>query len=119
MSSSPVPTSPALTSSALAPSRSTSATTPLAFWPTFFCEHCGCLMQFVGVARAIRLAGVSRSTIYYWMEHGWLHWRVLPNRRRVICLGSLSRFGLDIVRGSSAPRAQNPGATEIAGRADD
>ncbi len=117
MSSSPAPTLPSVASSTLTSPRSTPAVTPLAFWPTFFCEHCGCVNQFVGVARVIRLTGVSRSTVYYWMEHGWIHWRVLPNRRRVICLGSLSRFGLDTTpgRGHSSLKTAGPGEPETKG----
>lgn len=58
---------------------------------TFFCEVCGKHAQFLGVPRAVRAASVSRSTIYYWMDRGWIHWRLLPSGRRVICLESLSR----------------------------
>lgn len=58
--------------------------------PMFYCEHCKGPSQFVGISRVVRSIGVSRSTIYYWMERGWIHWRVLPSRRRVICLTSLS-----------------------------
>ncbi len=56
----------------------------------FTCEQCNCETHFLGVARAVRYLGVSRSTIYYWMGRGWVHWRLLPSGRRVICLESLS-----------------------------
>ncbi len=112
MSSSPSPTSLAVNSSARGSSPSSSSGIRFAFWPTFLCEHCERLTQFVGVARVIRLTGVSRSTVYYWMEHGWIHWRVLPNRRRVICLGSLSRFGLDVAQGGGSSLSRRAGVGE-------
>jgi hypothetical protein len=43
----------------------------------FFCEHCQKETHFL-------------STIYYWMDRHWIHWRELPSRRRVICKESLS-----------------------------
>ncbi len=97
MSSSPSPTSLPFASPDPSSSSATSPAPYMAFWPTFLCEHCGCLTPFVGVSRVINLVSVSKSTVYYWMEHGWVHWKVLPNRRRVVCLGSLSNFGLDVL----------------------
>lgn len=73
-----------------------SASAPAPIGPTFLCEQCGCMTQFLGTSRAVRLLGVSRSTIYYWMDRGWVHWRLLPSGRRVICQAALS---------SPAPRA--------------
>jgi predicted DNA-binding transcriptional regulator AlpA len=55
-----------------------------------FCEHCQKETKFLGISAARQAAGVSRSTMYYWMEHGWIHWRELPSSRRVICQESLS-----------------------------
>jgi predicted site-specific integrase-resolvase len=57
---------------------------------TFFCEHCQKVTNFIPIRNTILIAGVSRSTLYYWMEHGWIHWRELPSGRRVICQESLS-----------------------------
>ncbi|MDR3762640.1 MAG: hypothetical protein P4M01_00945 [Acidobacteriota bacterium] len=54
------------------------------------CDDCQRPARFLNPTRAAELAAVSRSTIYYWMRRGWVHWRVLPSRRRVICLESLS-----------------------------
>lgn len=68
-----------------------------ALGPTLQCEQCKCPTQFLGVSRAVRLIAVSRSTIYYWMDRGWIHWRLLPSGRRVICLGSLSSSAGEIV----------------------
>jgi len=56
----------------------------------FFCEHCRKESAFWPIYAA-RIAGVSRSTMYYWMSHSWVHWRELPSGRRVICSMSLSR----------------------------
>ena len=55
----------------------------------FFCEHCQKETHFLRVHFAVALAGVSRSTMYYWMDRRWVHWRELPSRR-IICKESLS-----------------------------
>jgi len=57
----------------------------------FFCDHCEKETHFVPIHRAITITGVSRSTIYYWIDKGWVHWVQLPSRRRVICEESLRR----------------------------
>lgn len=57
----------------------------------FFCETCQKQTRFLPIHFALAVAGVSRSTMYYWMERGWIHWRELPSGRRVICQDSLSR----------------------------
>jgi len=56
----------------------------------FFCEHCKKETHFLPIQYAVALAGVSRSTMYYWMDRRWVHWRELPSRRRIICKESLS-----------------------------
>jgi len=56
-----------------------------------FCERCQKDSNFLPIYAVMKVAGVSRSTIYYWLEHGWVHWRELPSGRRVICQASLSR----------------------------
>jgi predicted DNA-binding transcriptional regulator AlpA len=60
---------------------------------TFVCESCQKEVRFLPLRNATVTAGVCRSTIYYWMERGWIHWRELPSGRRLICLDSLSRPG--------------------------
>lgn len=57
----------------------------------FFCEGCQKESNFLPIYAVIKVAGVSRSTIYYWLEHGWVHCLQLPSGRRVICESSLSR----------------------------
>lgn len=55
-----------------------------------YCDFCNRETEFIPIYQAVRLTGVSRSTIYYWMEKQWVHWRSLPSKRRVICRESLS-----------------------------
>jgi predicted DNA-binding transcriptional regulator AlpA len=55
-----------------------------------FCEYCKKETKFLPLCTAIAVVGVSRSTMYYWMEHHWVHWRELPSGRRLICEASLS-----------------------------
>lgn len=57
----------------------------------FFCERCQKESNLLPIYAAIKFAGVCRSTMYHWMEHGWVHWCELPSGRRVICETSLSR----------------------------
>ena len=58
---------------------------------SFFCEHCRKDTTFFSITRALQITGVCRSTVYYWMEHNWVHWCELPSGRRVICQESLVR----------------------------
>lgn len=60
----------------------------------FFCDQCKKETHFVHIQRASKIAGVNRSTVYYWLEKDWVHWRELPSGRRVICQESLSRPGI-------------------------
>ena len=55
-----------------------------------FCENCQRQANFLPIHMVKKIAGVSRSTIYYWLERAWVHWRELPSGRRVICEASLS-----------------------------
>jgi predicted DNA-binding transcriptional regulator AlpA len=60
---------------------------------TFKCDVCQMEVRFLSLQNSMHAAGVCRSTIYYWMERGWIHWRELPSGRRMICHNSLSRPG--------------------------
>jgi len=57
---------------------------------TFFCENCRKETKFLPIHTSLQAAGISRSTVYYWMDRAWIHWRELPSGRRVICQESLS-----------------------------
>lgn len=61
-----------------------------------FCDNCKRETEFIPIYRAVSIASVSRSTIYYWMEKHWIHWRSLPSKRRVICRESLSIPATDL-----------------------
>lgn len=56
---------------------------------TFFCPICQKETNFLHIDPAAIVSAVSRRTIYDWMDHGWIHWRVLPSGRRMICEESL------------------------------
>jgi predicted DNA-binding transcriptional regulator AlpA len=62
---------------------------------TFFCECCRKETKFLPIHTIRQIAGVSRSTVYYWMDRAWIHWRELPSGRRIICQNSLSRQAAD------------------------
>ena len=53
------------------------------------CECCHKETRFLPMQFAVSLTGRCRSTIYYWMDRGWIHWRELPSGRRLICEESL------------------------------
>jgi hypothetical protein len=54
-----------------------------------FCEDCQKQTCFLPIYTARQVARVSRSTVYYWMCHDWIHWKELPSGRRMICRESL------------------------------
>jgi predicted site-specific integrase-resolvase len=54
-----------------------------------FCASCKKDVNFLPIGTAFRLAAISRSTLYNWMEHGWIHWSELPSGHRLICRESL------------------------------
>ena len=72
------------------------------------CGVCDARVFADRLQRAVQVVGVSRSTIYYWMERGWIHWREVPSGRRVICEASLSR---DARKGSAEAMATAPKPT--------
>jgi predicted DNA-binding transcriptional regulator AlpA len=69
----------------------------------FFCDHCKKETHFLPIQFAVALAGVSRSTMYYWMDRRWIHWRELPSRR-MICKESLSHAATP--DGALSPKSQ-------------
>ena len=68
---------------------------------TFFCEHCHKETKFAPIRNTVLIAGVSRSTVYYWMDRAWIHWRELPSGRRIICQESLSHQARPLDSGSA------------------
>jgi len=78
----------------------------------FFCEHCRKETKFLSLHSAVAIAGVSRSTVYYWMERRWIHWRESPSGRRLICEASLSRPVRDEEEISSAIPKNSPKLSE-------
>jgi hypothetical protein len=55
----------------------------------FFCEHCQRETKFMPIHFAIQAVGVSRTTMYYWMQRRLVHWLELPSGRPMICHQSL------------------------------
>jgi predicted DNA-binding transcriptional regulator AlpA len=75
----------------------------------FLCEHCHKETRFLPMQFAVSLTGRCRSTIYYWMERGWIHWRELPSGRRLICEESLMH---PVLKGPlNTPNAKKPSKT--------
>lgn len=58
---------------------------------TLFCETCRKESNFLPLYLAAKALGVCGTTMYYWIERGWVHWIELPSGRRLICAASLSR----------------------------
>jgi hypothetical protein len=54
-----------------------------------FCEHCQKETRFMPIHFAIQEIGVSRTTLYYWMQRELVHWLELPSGRPLICQQSL------------------------------
>ena len=71
----------------------------------FFCDHCKRETHFVPIHKAIRITGVSRSTVYYWIDKEWVHWVQLPSSRRVICEESLRYRQVEPIRLLANPAA--------------
>jgi hypothetical protein len=81
----------------------------------FFCDHCKKETHFVNIQRASMIAGVNRSTVYYWLDKDWVHWRELPSGRRVVCQESLSRPGNQNVFIGAEMRVRTKGAAAYNG----
>ena len=55
----------------------------------FFCEHCRKVTRFMPIHCASKEIGVSRTTMYTWMQRQQVHWLELPSGRAMICQESL------------------------------
>lgn len=65
---------------------------------TLFCNKCHKETLHVRFQRAREIAGVSRSTLYYWLNKEWIHWKELPSGRKLVCQDSLIRDGRDAAK---------------------
>lgn len=55
-----------------------------------YCDECRDETRWLTVSQAAQLVQRSERTIYYWIERGFLHIRILPSGRgRRICERSL------------------------------
>src|SRR5712691_5991867 len=59
----------------------------------FYCEECQKETSFLPIHGVLQVIGISRSTVYSWMSHRWIHWKELPSGRRVMCRESFSVRG--------------------------
>ena len=81
-------------------------------YASFFCEGCLKETKFLPIPFAVLLADVSRSTVYRWMDREWIHWRELPNSRRLICLESLVQIHqVDLLLLSTLSEKQDHGGS--------
>ncbi|MEO0249232.1 MAG: hypothetical protein ABIN58_06745 [candidate division WOR-3 bacterium] len=68
-----------------------------------FCRQCGQETEFVPIYRAMGIVDLSRSSIYYWNEKGWVHWIRLASGRRLICRDSLFQHRAESEKGRQSP----------------
>lgn len=59
-----------------------------------YCEQCARTTQHLSVKNTMSVTAVSRSSVYFWMKRGWIHWRTLPGGHRLICRDGLSQPGM-------------------------
>ncbi len=55
-----------------------------------YCSRCQKHEKFLPVHFAAIVTGCNRSSVYRWMNNGWLHWLELPSGRRLVCVQSLT-----------------------------
>ena len=78
--------------------------------PTFFCDECGTPREFVAIHKAQQIAGVSRSSIYHWIEKRWVHRRKIASGRTVICAESLAPRIAPVKARAASAEGQRPAA---------
>lgn len=59
--------------------------------PRYICYRCGRETVHLSVARASEVAGVTRATMYNWINRGLVHTVVRPSGRKFVCTESLVR----------------------------
>ncbi|MGV8039971.1 MAG: helix-turn-helix transcriptional regulator [Thermoanaerobaculaceae bacterium] len=57
--------------------------------PRYICFRCGHETVHLSVARAADVAGVTRATMYNWINRGLVHCVVRPSGRKFVCTESL------------------------------
>jgi hypothetical protein len=80
-----------------------------------YCSECKATVEFVPPLLAQIVAGVSRRTIYNWLDRRWVHSVLLANTRRMICVPSLVTSSTPAqVRAQNKPVhvSAHPGRTE-------
>jgi excisionase family DNA binding protein len=55
-----------------------------------FCKQCRKYQKFLSIDSAAAITGCNRSSIYRWINQGWLHWHELAGGHRLVCVQSLS-----------------------------
>jgi hypothetical protein len=58
---------------------------------TFFCDKCSKETKFLPIHFAVAVTGVSRASIYRWMDRRFIHYLELPTGHRLICQESLGK----------------------------
>jgi hypothetical protein len=59
--------------------------------PRYICCRCGRETVHLSVARASEVAGVTRATMYNWINRDLVHTVVRPSGRKFVCTESLVR----------------------------
>ena len=54
-----------------------------------FCKHCRKYRKFLTIDTAAVMAGCNRSSVYRWLNNGWLHHLDVSSGHRLVCLQSL------------------------------
>jgi excisionase family DNA binding protein len=65
------------------------STSPSVFGSRVLCPSCGCHAQLLSVTRAAQLAGVSRRTVYNYVEEGSVYALRLAGKTLRVCAACL------------------------------
>ncbi|MCU0293158.1 MAG: hypothetical protein MUF10_14390 [Thermoanaerobaculaceae bacterium] len=79
--------------------------------PRYICCRCGRETVHLSVARASDVAGVTRATMYNWINRDLVHTVVRPSGRKFVCTESLVR---QYVPGPGLPAQVNLGGLSVA-----
>jgi len=53
------------------------------------CPECGRSIKLVAIRTASEIVGVSRKTMYQWIDKGWVSTARIASGRQLVCLTSL------------------------------